>query len=584
MKLKKILTLFISLFIVCGGTVGGISVYKNYQKEKTIAGVVSVSEICWEYSGEAETSYGMLTNDSAQEIYLDDPGKVETVYVEKGAAVAVGDALLKYDTSEVESEIQGKEIELEAVKTELEKAKHELEVLRQTTPVNKERPEIDDSFWADEETEQIEEEILEDEAEDILPQKDEKDERIYNYLTDEAVPYNANEADGSSENPYIFYVNKDAYAYGSFYNALRRGDEETGKYFIIAVCEKDENGKMVFGPDAKKLNEVEQLIKAEKDTLSEQEIQKMRAEAIDNLVPQLDATVAKNELFLNGSALPTEYDDDRRWYIFSGEEVEEGSLEEWIETVEEVEEWEEPEGYSAEELAEAINEKEKEIKKLDIERRRLDLTLNSLKEATEEGIVYAKVDGFVKSVGDLSTDSGTGDVFMVVTEDEGLYVSGTVSELLLERVKPGTVVTANSWETGCTFEAVVTEVADYPTNENDWMEGNPNVSYYQYTAFVEDSSELKNGEYVDLLIQTEPEESLYIEKAYVRQEDGKSYVMIADENGRLKKQYVITGKTIYDGSAIEIKAGLSETDMIAFPYGDGAVEGAQTTEEEELYY
>lgn len=583
MQLKKVLIFLVSVGLVCGATVGGVAVYKNYQTEKTIAGVVSVSEICWEYDGEAETSYGMLTNDAAQEIYLDDSVKVETVYVQKGDTVAVGDALLKYDTSAVESEIQQKEIELEAMNTSLEKAKHELEVLRQTTPVNKERPEVS-SFYEEEDTEENSEETETEVVQDELPEKDEKDERIYNYLTEDAVPFNAGEADGSSQDPYIFYVNKDAYAYGSFYNAMRGDEEEEGKCFIIAICQKDENGKMVFGPSQEEVEYVEQIIENEQESLTEEEINEMRAEAMHTNVPQLDSSLSKNEIYINGNSLPTEYDDDRRWYIFSGEEVEEGSLEQWIEEVQEAEEWEEPEGYSAKELAEAITEKEKEVKKIDIEKRTLELTLNSLKEATAEGIVYAKVDGFVKTVGDASVVSGTGEVFMVVTEDEGLYVKGTVSELLLERVQPGTVVTANSWETGCTFDAVVTEVSEYPTSENAWGEGNPNVSYYQYTAFIEDSSELKNGEYVDLLIEPEQEDSLYIEKAYVRQEDGKSYVMIKGADGRLKKQYVITGKTIYDGSAIEIKAGLSEEDMIAFPYGEGAVEGAQTTEAEEMYY
>ena len=55
---------------------------------------------------------------------------------------------------------------------------------------------------------------------------------------------------------------------------------------------------------------------------------------------------------------------------------------------------------------------------------------------------------------------------------------------------------------------------------NSWGEGNPNVSYYQYTAYMEDSSALKNGEYVDLAIQTNQSETggIYLDKAYVRQE------------------------------------------------------------------
>lgn len=585
MKIKKALITVISLAAVCGAVLVGITIYKNYQKEKIVAGVLPVSDICWDYTGDESTSYGMLTNDSAQEIYLDDAAKVETVYVKQGDTVKAGDALLKYNTAETEAEIKNMELNLVAAKNTLEKGKHELETLRKMTPVKedkeKEKYKEDETDWNDtEELEDTEEVVNE------LPERDEKDERIYNYLTEEAVPFNAEEADGSWDKPYIFYVNKDAYAYGSFYNAMRPAEEEAGKYFMIAVCQKDENGKMLLAPLAENRDVVEQMIK-NNGNLTEEEINEMRNETADNLVPQLDNTLSQNIICLNGNSLPTEYDDDRRWYIFSGTEVEEADFEELgeTETTEAYEEdFDEPQGYTAKELSEMIAEKEKEVKQLDIEVRTLELTLNSLKEITEEGVVYAKVDGIVKTVADLNTEYTEGDVFMVVTKDARLYVSGTVNELLLDRVQPGAVITANSWETGMTFEAVVTEVSDYPTEESDWSEGNPNVSYYRYTAFIEDSSELKNGEYVDLLIREEADEALYIEKAFVREEDGQSYVMIADKNERLKKQYVITGKTIEDGSAIEIKAGLTEDDRIAFPYGEGAVEGVNITEDYEMYY
>lgn len=137
-----------------------------------------------------------------------------------------------------------------------------------------------------------------------------------------------------------------------------------------------------------------------------------------------------------------------------------------------------------------------------------------------------------------------------------------------------------------TFEATVTEVSDYPVSGNSWGDGNPNVSYYKYTAYIDDSSALKNGESVDLSIQsndTENGSGIYIEKAYVRQEDGRSYVMMADENDCLKKQYVTTGKTVY-GTSIEIKSGLTESDRIAFPYGKEAVEGTKVTDAEDTYY
>ena len=195
-------------------------------------------------------------------------------------------------------------------------------------------------------------------------------------------------------------------------------------------------------------------------------------------------------------------------------------------------------------------------------------------------MVYAEVDGVVKTVGDPDEKPEQGQAFLVVTGDDGLYVKGTISELLLDDVPVGTVVSANSWESGMTFDATITEISDYPVSGNSWGEGNPNVSYYGVHGLYRGQLRApQRGEAVDLSISTNQSDGggIFIEKAYVRSEDGKSYCMIADENNRLKKQYVVTGRTVY-GSAVEIKSGLTEDDCIAFPYGKNAVEGALPSE------
>ena len=58
---------------------------------------------------------------------------------------------------------------------------------------------------------------------------------------------------------------------------------------------------------------------------------------------------------------------------------------------------------------------------------------------------------------------------------------------------------------------------------------------------------------------------------YMRQEHGNYYVLMND-NGRLKKRYVKTGKMVY-GSALEIKSGLDGSEYICFPYGKDVAEG-----------
>ena len=69
--------------------------------------------------------------------------------------------------------------------------------------------------------------------------------------------------------------------------------------------------------------------------------------------------------------------------------------------------------------------------------------------------------------------------------------------------------------------------------------------------------------------------SIYLDNAFIRKEGSRSYVMAVDENGKLEKRYVKTGKPLY-GSYTEIRAGITNEDFLAFPYGSDVVEGAAT--------
>ena len=70
---------------------------------------------------------------------------------------------------------------------------------------------------------------------------------------------------------------------------------------------------------------------------------------------------------------------------------------------------------------------------------------------------------------------------------------------------------------------------------------------------------------------------VYKRQEFIREENGQKFVYIRDENDKLKKQNVVTGKLLW-GSYYEVKSGLSEEDYIAFPYGKTVVEGADTKE------
>jgi hypothetical protein len=159
-----------------------------------------------------------------------------------------------------------------------------------------------------------------------------------------------------------------------------------------------------------------------------------------------------------------------------------------------------------------------------------------------------------------------------------------MNELALESIHVGDRISGMMTDTGVSFTAVIKEIKEYPDPDGNtswgWTTENTNASYYPFYALIEDTDGIEEGEAEIQLSDTlsMAGDTIYLEPYFVRTEsDGKSYVYIEGPNGKLKKQYIKTGKTLYSW-VIEIVSGLELTDKIAFPYGSNVQEGAQTKE------
>ena len=160
-----------------------------------------------------------------------------------------------------------------------------------------------------------------------------------------------------------------------------------------------------------------------------------------------------------------------------------------------------------------------------------------------------------------------------------------MNELALESIHVGDTISGMMMDTGVSFTAVIKEISTYPSADNDsiyysYGTENTNASYYPFYALLDDTTDIEEGEAEIQLsaTMTSAADSIYLEKYFVRSDSsGKSYVYIQGEDGKLKKQYVTTGKLMY-GFALEIVSGLKKSDKIAFPYGNDVFEGAATKE------
>ena len=247
------------------------------------------------------------------------------------------------------------------------------------------------------------------------------------------------------------------------------------------------------------------------------------------------------------------------------------------------------ETYTKEELKQAIADKEKEIRDLQLNQREAELKIRNARKDLEDQTVRATIAGVVRKVGDPEKPSQDGSAFIQVDSQQGLYVKGYVSELMLDQLVPGTMVQVSSWSSGAFAMATVKEVSPYPTDEYASYGSGAQASYYPFTALINDGADgFQNMESVSISLTVGMDDAsqnaIYLSKSFIREENGQKYVYVRGEDGTLERRPIVTGKILW-GSEYEIKSGLTSEDYIAFPYAKNELEGTKTEEStlSELY-
>ena len=240
---------------------------------------------------------------------------------------------------------------------------------------------------------------------------------------------------------------------------------------------------------------------------------------------------------------------------------------------------------------EAIKIQQNRINNLKLDIQESEINIGKLEKSVEKKMIYSKLEGTVSHVGNAVTASSDGEAFITVQSRDGFYVRGSISELMLEKIEEGMTINCMSYsEMGMGgFEAEIVDISDYPMESTGFYYGmgNPNVSYYSFSAVVSDKSlQFSDMEYVTVTLPSEdlPEGSFIIQREFVLTENGNNYVY-KEEDGVLKRQLLSVGGSVNGGYYVLVKGGLSMDDKVAFPYGSDIKEGAKTREVtlEEMY-
>ena len=546
-RLKKTLIIAACVAAGCGAVWGGLTIARNAQRGDV--NVYAVSDFAMtDYWGDSSNTSGMVTTDKLQKIFISQSQTVTKVWVKEGDEVRKGDPLVSYDSTLTEATVEKAKVAYDRAVANLEAAKGQLELLKKAE--NKEQLEA--------ELAKLEKQLAE------LKEKYDKDPS-HPYDPDEAVTekelsmVTIKDDDGSSHNVYYYAWTANSVLsaerlLGTTFGGRLRANEEKPKVVTNIVLVKRAGDKVGGG------------VEASWGVRVTEEYKKTGTGADEYKVSQ-DVQLVTD--------LPA-YEDKGRTYEDSEEIT---KLEKKIAYAQELV----AASMSREELNKAIAAKTQEIKETEISNKLAKLDLDKKLRELGDGNVYAEFSGTVKTVRDATEAYNNSEAVVELSGGGGYYVSGTLSEMDLGSVKVGDTVQISSWRTGAFCEGKIVSIDDYPTqNSNNWGDGNRNASYYPFKIFVEEDANLEPNDYVDIQYQKvsaqqQTGSSLYLQSMFIREDNGKSYVMVRNEDGRLEQRWVQTGRDLW-GSYTQIRGGLTIDDYVAFPYGRDVVEGAQTKE------
>lgn len=568
---------------ICAFTLVGIKFYLNSTNKIDVNSVSTLNTGYWD---NPSTSTGFVSNSDTQSVLYDASKTITQVFVQEGQQVNAGDPLLSYDLTTLQSAVDTSQLDVEKAQNAITLAEHELKKLLNTTPI----PDV------------VEEPEIQDHTPAPLPGVPAKDGNgFYPYVLSLSqaeknfTAYKIYYASTTSEAP-----EKGPHEEASLWKEERETKESNNTCWYWIEYTYTDGSTNAYDPkdvveyysDKQQIPNKEIFLAGTKQNpyvfkLSEKQGFVYGKLFLDN---------ANLNQYLRFDVYTNDGEIDSSWLVrcdkfTTKQSMNEGDMYSVISHTKEEQKYVEVEqkpsqdissGYTEIELAKAIRDKKQELKTLDLDLRKAKLSLSENKALLNDGIVRAKRSGIVRNIKDLSNPIQDGSAFLEVATGQGTYIKGSISELMLNQIKVGDTISAYCWTSGETFDAKIQSIDTVPSSNSNYNgSGNPNVSYYGFEAYAKDASKIQAGEYLELTfnLASDTTSSIWLSKAYVKQEGNKYYVL-KDVHGKLKKQYVTVGKIVW-GDTMEIKDGLSDTDYIAFAYSKNAKEGVKTQKSSE---
>lgn len=579
MKKGKKLCISITAGVLAVGLAAGGGVYLARQGGDPVH-VYNITEnmIYTDYWGDSNYSSGMVTTDRLQTVFLSATQEVTAVNVQEGQRVTAGTALITYDTTLSQLSLDRQELEIQRNKLRLEDAQDQLAAIRRMKPISyTTRPTTRPTTAPT--TSQPDGDLGEDEAYRVLGGAG----------TSEANPKVVWARQNTTFNDQL--MEKLLGGSSSIYVVVevRAGDKATGEVenrigMKIDRISEEVAASLSAGGGGYSLSLLTEVTTEEPSPQTEEETPSdpdpddstpsdpptsSDPPTPSESEPTTPPTVTVNRYNITFFPATEVTIPDDSGDTGGGTDIDYNS------------------GYTASEIAQMRADKEAEIKELQFTIEMGEAELKIMQKEFDNGVVTSEIDGYVVSVLSPEEALANNEPVVKVSGGGGFLLQGTVSELRRNSVTLGQTVQVMNYETGMSYEGIVTEVSQYPVSNSGYMGGNPNVSYYPFTVTIDESANLEAGTYAEITYTTAQPQAggFYLDSAFIRNENGKSFVYVKNTEDKLEKREITIGMTIYDGRYTQVLEGLTIGDSIAFPYGSGLREGAPTEEAQvsELY-
>jgi len=521
---------------------GALVAARSFMGRGKTLGVFYVGDIADTWFGMDAGSYGIITTGGAQNVYVDGEMLVDAVFVTQGETVRKGQELMRYDITLLKLAAESKRLQYEMAKNDLAKAQRELEYYKTFKPYTEPVPVTVETV---------------DVLTDALFAAAEEGQPVY--IT----------GSGTEQEPYIVACSVDSEVQPSFLTALLTQSETDGQLRVAVL--------QIWAAMPQSSS-----VAVAQWTVSTAGYTELDVQALGESSWALGKLSGSAEPFIKIS--DGEEGDGSVTVLPTQPESPFGVFKQLRDTA-----FPDPPPYeeslTQQEIDDLIREQTQFIRSAQIAVKQAEIDYKQAKAQVSDGTVYAAMDGVVSFVGDKNAPV-MGEPFITVQTGTGYQIMSTLAEPQLGEVQVGDTLEVMLWSTGETVTATVTTISNYPTN-NVYSYGNtnPNSSYYSFTAELDYDGDLRYGEGGEITFGgSAMGDTFALECSFVREEGGRSYVLKVGEDGRMVKQYVEIGRSLYGGYSVEILSGLTLEDYIGFPYGKNAVEGALADYNAEEYY